>query len=321
MKISREIKVALIVVVGIVCFFIGFNFLKSKSLFGRSNTYYAYFDHSGGLKTGTQITVNGVKVGSVEAVQLEEKTAKIKITMECSTDFSFSKNSEAQIYSSLLGGAGLQIIPAFDDAPIAQSGDVLKSSFAEDMLASIGSKIEPTQDKLNRLLSQADTTLTGVNKVLDAETSAELKKAIRELSSTMQNLNKASAALNNMIASNQGNLHATLQNANKITTDLSKVSESLSQAELNKMIADAQKTLTELNTMLANIDAGKGTIGKLMKDEALYKNLNNSSKQLELLLQDLRLNPKRYVHISVFGKKSQPYELTDDPATKKQPTE
>ncbi|WP_454979905.1 MlaD family protein [Capnocytophaga haemolytica] len=321
MKISREIKVALIVVVGIVCFFIGFNFLKSKSLFGRSNTYYAYFDHSGGLKTGTQITVNGVKVGSVEAVQLEEKTAKIKITMECSTDFTFSKNSEAQIYSSLLGGAGLQIIPAFDDAPAAQSGDVLRSSVAEDMLASIGSKIEPTQDKLNRLLSQADTTLTGVNKVLDAETSAELKKAIRELSSTMQNLNKASAALNNMIASNQGNLHATLQNANKITTDLSKVSESLSQAELNKVIADAQKTLTELNTMLANIDAGKGTIGKLMKDEALYKNLNNSSKQLELLLQDLRLNPKRYVHISVFGKKSQPYELTDDPATKKQPTE
>ncbi len=321
MKISREIKVALIVVVGIVCFFIGFNFLKSKSLFGRSNTYYAYFDHSGGLKTGTQITVNGVKVGSVEAVQLEEKTAKIKITMECSTDFTFSKNSEAQIYSSLLGGAGLQIIPAFDDAPAAQSGDVLRSSVAEDMLASIGSKIEPTQDKLNRLLSQADTTLTGVNKVLDAETSAELKKAIRELSSTMQNLNKASAALNNMIASNQGNLHATLQNANKITTDLSKVSESLSQAELNKVIADAQKTLTELNTMLANIDAGKGTMGKLMKDEALYKNLNNSSKQLELLLQDLRLNPKRYVHISVFGKKSQPYELTDDPATKKQPTE
>jgi secreted MCE family protein len=157
--------------------------------------------------------------------------------------------------------------------------------------------------------------------VLDAETSAELKKAIKELSSTMQNLNKASAALNNMIASNQGNLHATLQNANKITTDLSKVSESLSQAELNKVIADAQKTLTELNTMLANIDAGKGTMGKLMKDEALYKNLNNSSKQLELLLQDLRLNPKRYVHISVFGKKSQPYELTDDPATKKQPTE
>ena len=241
--------------------------------------------------------------------------------MECSTDFTFSKNSEAQIYSSLLGGAGLQIIPAFDDAPAAQSGDVLRSSVAEDMLASIGSKIEPTQDKLNRLLSQADTTLTGVNKVLDAETSAELKKAIRELSSTMQNLNKASAALNNMIASNQGNLHATLQNANKITTDLSKVSESLSQAELNKVIADAQKTLTELNTMLANIDAGKGTIGKLMKDEALYKNLNNSSKQLELLLQDLRLNPKRYVHISVFGKKSQPYELTDDPATKKQPTE
>ena len=125
MKLSREIKTAIIVVAGIVAFYVGFNFLKSKSLFHKTNTYYAYFPHSGGLKTGTQITVNGVKVGSVEAVDLEEKSAKIKITMECSDDFKFSKNSVAELYNSLLGGAGLQIIPAFDNAPAAVSGDVL----------------------------------------------------------------------------------------------------------------------------------------------------------------------------------------------------
>ena len=152
MKLSREIKTAIIVVAGIAAFYIGFNFLKSKSLFNKTNTYYAYFPHSGGLKTGTQITVNGVKVGSVEAVDLEEKSAKIKITMECSDDFKFSKNSVAELYNSLLGGAGLQIIPAFDNAPIAVSGDVLEARVQEDMLASISSSIKPTQDKLNRLL-------------------------------------------------------------------------------------------------------------------------------------------------------------------------
>ena len=304
MKLSREIKTAIIVVAGIVAFYVGFNFLKSKSLFHKTNTYYAYFPHSGGLKTGTQITVNGVKVGSVEAVDLEEKSAKIKITMECSDDFKFSKNSVAELYNSLLGGAGLQIIPAFDNAPAAVSGDVLEARVQEDMLASL--------DKLNHLLGQADTTLTGINTVLDAKTTNDLKNAITELGATMRNLNQASVTLNKMLVANQTNLNATLTNANKITTDLSKVSGQLSEAELNKVIANAQTTLTNLNTLLADVEGGKGTIGKLLKDEALYKDLDKSAKQLELLLQDLRLNPKRYLHFSVFGKKAKVYEPNDE---------
>ena len=308
MKITREIKAAIIVVAGIAAFYIGFNFLRSKSLFHKTNTYYAYFPHSGGLKTGTQITVNGVKVGSVEAVDLEEKTARIKITMECSENFTFSKNSVAELYNSLLGGAGLQIIPAFDDAPIAVSGDELKSHIQEDMLASVTSSLKPTQEKLTHLLVQADTTLTSVNKILDTKTTEDLKKAITELSNTMQHLNQASVSLNAMLSANQASLRNTLQNADKITTDLSKVSGELSTAELNKVIADAQTTLSNLNTLLSDISSGKGTIGKLMKDEALYKDLDNSAKELELLLQDFRLNPKRYVHFSLFGKKATIYE-------------
>lgn len=308
MKITREIKAAIIVVAGIAAFYIGFNFLRSKSLFHKTNTYYAYFPHSGGLKTGTQITVNGVKVGSVESVDLEEKTARIKITMECSENFTFSKNSVAELYNSLLGGAGLQIIPAFDDAPIAVSGDELKSHIQEDMLASVTSSLKPTQEKLTHLLVQADTTLTSVNKILDTKTTEDLKKAITELSNTMQHLNQASVSLNAMLSANQASLRNTLQNADKITTDLSKVSGELSAAELNKVIADAQTTLSNLNTLLSDISSGKGTIGKLMKDEALYKDLDNSAKELELLLQDFRLNPKRYVHFSLFGKKATIYE-------------
>ena len=308
MKITREIKAAIIVVAGIAAFYIGFNFLRSKSLFHKTNTYYAYFPHSGGLKTGTQITVNGVKIGSVEAVDLEEKTARIKITMECSENFTFSKNSVAELYNSLLGGAGLQIIPAFDDAPIAVSGDELKSHIQEDMLASVTSSLKPTQEKLTHLLVQADTTLTSVNKILDTKTTEDLKKAITELSNTMQHLNQASVSLNAMLSANQASLWNTLQNADKITTDLSKVSGELSAAELNKVIADAQTTLSNLNTLLSDISSGKGTIGKLMKDEALYKDLDNSAKELELLLQDFRLNPKRYVHFSLFGKKATIYE-------------
>lgn len=308
MKLTREVKTAFIVIAGIICFFIGFNFLKSKSIFKRTNTYYTSFEHSGGLKAGTQVTVNGVQIGVVDAVELEEKTAKIKVTLSCSKDFVFSKNSKAELYNSLLGGAGLQIVPVFDDAPEAQSGDTLPSSIQMDMLQSISSKIEPTQVRLNNLLSQADTTLTSINVLLDNQTVSELKKAITHLSTTMQELSQSSKGLNRMLATNQENLRISLENANKITTDLAKVSDELAQSELSKVIIDAQKTLTNLNTILTDIETGKGSVGKLMKDEALYKNLEESSKQLELLLKDLRLNPKRYMHFSVFGKKNKPYQ-------------
>ncbi|ATA67588.1 ABC transporter substrate-binding protein [Capnocytophaga cynodegmi] len=308
MKLTKEIKTAFIVIAGIACFFIGFNFLKSKSVFKRTNTYYAVFDHSGGLKSGTQVTVNGVQIGVVESVKIEEKTTKIKITLSCSRDFTFSKNSKVELYNSLLGGAGLQIVPAFDNAPEAQSGDTLQSSIQMDMLQALSTKFEPTQLKLNNLLSQSDTTLNSINTLLDDKTIADLKKSIADLSTTMNSLSKASVNLNNMLAENQENLKVTLQNANKMTANLAKVSDELAQAEFNKIVTDAQKMLTNLNNVLVNIESGNGSIGKLMKDESLYKNVKNASKQLELLLEDLRLNPKRYMHFSVFGKKHQPYQ-------------
>lgn len=308
MKLTREIKTALIVIAGIACFFIGFNFLKSKSIFKRTNTYYAIFDHSGGLKSGTQVTVNGVQIGVVESVNIDEKTAKIKIAFSCSKDFTFSKNSKAELYNSLLGGAGLQIIPVFDDAPLAESGDTLPSSIQMDMLQSLGTKFEPTQLKLNHLLSQTDTTLNAINTLLDEKSVADLKKSIASLSLTMNSLSQASANLNKMLATNQENLNITLQNANKITSDWAKVSEQLAQAGLSQVITNAEQTLTNLNNVLTSIEAGNGSLGKLMKDENLYKNLEASTKQLELLLEDLRLNPKRYMHFSVFGKKQQPYQ-------------
>lgn len=308
MKLSREFKTAIIVIAGIAFFFIGFNFLKSKSVFKRTNTYYAYFQHSNGLKAGTPITVNGVKIGTVEAVELEEKTARIKVTLGCETDFTFSKNSKAEIYSSLLGGAALQILPAFDDAPIAQSNDVLESSVQADMLQSLTSKIDPISLSTNELLLKSNEAMKSVNTMLNEATVNEMKKTIANLNTTMQHLAQSSAMLNQILAKNQANLQNTLQNTNAITTDLAKVSNDLAQADFDKLIAETQSTLKNLNEMLSEAQSGKGSLGKLMKDEALYNNLEASSKQLELLLQDFRLNPKRYVHFSVFGKKAQTYE-------------
>lgn len=309
MKISKEIKVAIIVTAGIVSFFIGFNFLKSKSVFTSNNTYYVVFEHSNGLKTGTLVTVNGVSVGLVEAVALEEKNAKVRVTLSCSKDFSFSKNSKAELYSSLLGSTGLQIIPAFDDAPKAKTGDTLKASVQLGLLESLTSRIEPTQLKINNLLTQSDTTLAYINLLLNENT-------INNLQKTMYHLSQTSVTLNRMLATNEQNLNQMLTNFNQISENLSKISDTLVQSHLGGLLIDAKETLQNIRYITQNIENGKGSLGKLLNDEGLYKNLNQASKQLELLLQDLRLNPKRYVHFSVFGRKAQPYEATSEEVEK-----
>lgn len=316
MKLTKEIKAAIIVIAGIVCFILGFNFLKSKSLFGSDNVYHLIFNHSGGLKTGTPVTVNGIQIGTVDYVGIDDKTAKVNIEISCTRDFSFSKNSKAELFSSLLGNTGLQIVPVFDDAPKAKSGDTLNASVQVGLLESLTSKIEPTQVKLNKLLSQADSTMTTINAVLDEQTASDLKKAISNLNVTLANLNQSSRSLNQMLETNKGNLEATLQNANKITENLAKVSDTIAQAELDKILDDAQKMLTNLNKMMASMEKGEGSLGKLMNDEKLYTNLEGASKQLELLLEDFRLNPKRYIHFSVFGRKAKPYEATAQEAEK-----
>lgn len=315
MKLSREFKTAIIVIAGIAFFFIGFNFLKSRSIFSPSNTYYAYFEHSNGLKSGTPITINGVKIGAVESVKLDEQTTKIKVTMDCSVNYSFSKNSKAEIYNSLLGGAGLQIVPVFDDAPLAESGDTLASSVQMDMMRSLASKIEPISQNAETLLLNLDTAVKSVNTILDPTTISEMKKTITNLNIAMQNLAQSSVALNQLLAKNKAHLEATLQNSDNITANLAKFSDDLAKSDVSKLMLQTQEALTGVNEILADIQAGKGSFGKLMKDESLYKNLDASSKQLELLLQDFRLNPKRYVHFSVFGKKAKVYEAPETEKT------
>lgn len=316
MKLSKEIKTAIIVIGGIACFFIGFNFLKSRSLFRQNNIYHVIYEHSGGLKTGTPVTVNGVQIGTVESVGLDEQTAKIKVSIACTKDFLFSKNSKAELHSSLLGGTGLQIVPVFDGAPKAESGDELKPSIQMDLLQSLSSKLEPTQLKVNYLLSKSDTTLAAVNAFLNEKTIEHMKGAVANMNAVMANLNRSSAELNHILLNNKQNLQEILSNAHKMTQHLAQFTDSLAKSDLNKTLAQTQQMIANLNTMVAQIQQGKGNVGKLVNDEQLYKNLEKATKELELLLQDFRLNPKRYVHFSVFGKKAKPYEATAQEAEK-----
>lgn len=308
MKLSKEIKTAIIVLIGIACFIFGFNFLKSTPIFNTDNEYHAVFNHSGGLQVGSAVTVNGVIMGAVTNIKIDEKTSKIIITFTCKDDFLFSKNSKAEIFSSLLGNTGLQIVPALDDAPKAKSGDYLTSSVQQGLMDAVSSQLGPTSANLNRTLVSADSVMVAVSSTLDKKTQQDIKENLATLKATMYNLNQASQGLEKLIATNQSEVEKTLKNAHQISDNFAKLSDTLVQANIGKMITDLQQTLENVNTLLSNIEKGKGTLGQLMTDQKLYDNLKTASSELGLLMEDVRRNPKRYIHISVFGRKNKDYE-------------
>ncbi len=318
MKLSREVKTAIIVLVGIFLFILGYSYLKSNSIFDDSKVFYAVYDHVGGLQPGTQVSINGLAVGNVNSIKFKDTSGKLLVTFTVNNDFEFSKNSKAELYDTgIIGGKGIQIQPIFDGAQSAQSGDTLTSSTKPGITALVQEKLTPLQMKVEGAVSHADSLLININTILDDPTKSELQQSIVGLNKLIGSFQSTANAMNSLLADNKQQLDNSIKNINNMTENFSQLSDSLASAGLASTVKNLQVTVASLNGVLEKIDAGEGSLGKLAKDEELYTNLSNASRELDLLLQDFRLNPKRYVNVSVFGKKQKEYELPEnDPARK-----
>ncbi|WP_421807490.1 MlaD family protein [Flagellimonas sp.] len=323
MKLSREIKTGIIVVAGIVAFLFGLSYLKSSPLFENNKTFYAVYDDVGGLQPGTQVSINGFNVGNVTDIRFKDSSGKLLVTLTVTNKFEFSKSSIAELFDTgIIGGKGLQIVPVFDDGPTAQSGDTLPSKIKPGLTELVQQKLTPLQMKVEGAVSHADSLLMNVNQILDDPTKKQLQETIVSMNQLVGSFKTSADNLNVLLENNKTQLDSSLKNVNHITSNFSKLSDSLVSADLGKTLAEFQGTVSKLNGILAKIEEGEGSLGKLHKDDALYNNLAEASRELDLLLQDFRLNPKRYVNVSVFGKKQKEYTLpADDPAEQENPNE
>ena len=188
------------------------------------------------------------------------------------------------------------------------SGDTLQSRIKPGLTDVVGSEIAPLQEKLNNILINADTLISSLNTVLDDQAQRGLNKAMSEISTTISNLNIVSENLSKILIKQESNINQTFENLADTSVSLNQITDSLSQANLKGVISEFETTALSLNTLLNSINNGEGSLGKLMKDDALYTNLEASTKEVELLIRDLKEHPKRYVHFSLFGKKEVPYE-------------
>lgn len=309
MKLSKEIKAAVFVLLGIFLFLIGFNFLNGTSLFKSENMLYAVYDQVEGLQSGTKVTVNGLTVGKVSSINFLPSSDKILVSFTVRNDLKFSKNSVAEIYEAgLIGGKSIAIVPVYDTDIYLIYGDTLQSRIKPGLTDVVGSEIAPLQEKLNNILINADTLISSLNTVLDDQAQRGLNKAMSEISTTISNLNIVSENLSKILIKQESNINQTFENLADTSVSLNQITDSLSQANLKGVISEFETTALSLNTLLNSINNGEGSLGKLMKDDALYTNLEASTKEVELLIRDLKEHPKRYVHFSLFGNKEVPYE-------------
>ncbi|MFT3796332.1 MlaD family protein [Flavobacterium sp.] len=318
MKITREIKTAILVISSILLFIWGYSFLKGRDLLSDYRTFYVQYDNVEGLTASAPVTINGLVVGKVDKIEFMDQLGKIRVEMQIKSDFPISKSSVAALYEpGLIAGKQIQIIPNYEDKTPAESGATLPGKTIPGLTALVGEKLTPLQEDLTKVLVSADKLLGNVNEVLDKDSKANLRKAIAELRVTMEEFHKASGSLNGILDNNKTKIDGIVTNFNKVSKDFSSISDSLNKADLGKTAKNLQKTLNNVDKIIAGIESGNGTMGKLMKDDKLYKELTAASNELELLLQDVRLNPTRYVNVSLFGKKNKPYVAPVNDTVKK----
>lgn len=316
MKISKEVKAGLVALLVLGLFYWGFSYLKGKNLLkGGLSSYYTTYKNINGLRKASPVTVNGFAVGTVIDIYFNQEPGKkdeliVEFTIE--EDFEFSKNSIAKIYSAgLMGGKSLAIVPTYDHE-IAKSGDFIQGEVESDMLSSLTDKLNPLQAKVENAITNIDSVAHEINVLLNEDMILNLQQSVGNINQILATVKNTSSTIDKVVSTNEANLNITLNNMSATTKNLKVFTDSLAQIKILSISKKINNTVASLDSITGDIQQGKGSIGKLVKDEKLYDNLESASKELEELLRDMKEHPKRFVHFSLFGKKEKEYKEPTD---------
>jgi len=258
------------------------------------------------LSQSSSVTVKGNKVGKIETIKYDFETGKTRVSFSVNPKLKFSKNSMIRLYETgLMGGNALAIINA-NDGQIAKPGDFIASEVQPGLITSLKDNFTGISTDLDSTIRSADTLMTNLNAMVVDESDAGLKSTISELNSTLKSFKNLSYSIQGVIKENDAKIASVLDNFEKTSKDLSELSADLKKVDLSKTIDNLNNTLTGIQNIMASIDTNEGTLGKLLNDDGLYNNLEAASKEMELLLLDIKLHPARYRRI--LSKKEIPYQ-------------
>lgn len=317
-------------VVALAALILGFNFLKGSSLFQHTKKLYAVFDNVEGVEISNAVQINGLTIGSVTAINESDKdlTKGIVVTITLKKDVHIPKNSVAQINSGFISSATITIAKG-DDPQFLQDGEFLLTKKKPNLLSQVQESVNPIILKLGSTLQSLDSLIQAVGTMFDPR----LKN---NFSAIIANLAASTAQLQIMLNAQTGALAQSLRNVNTFTANLArnndhithtlenveKTTSNLSAAKIPETVESLRTTINEMQGLVSKLNSNNGSLGMLMNDKRLYQNLEGSTRSLQILLDDLRLHPKRYVNVSVFGRKDKsgplmaPLDSTAKPVNK-----
>ncbi len=320
LKLSREFKVGMYIVIAIGILYWGVNFLKGNDVFASGTTYYAVYQNTEGLTKAKAVQINGYQVGLIDEIYFHpDRSGRLVVRMKMQQEYPIASNTIAKIHSSgLLGDKSISLILG-DASDLAQPGDTLASDVEETLTEAVNEQVAPIKAKAEHLLGSLDTAVTLLTGFLNEETRNNFVKSFDNLQRTFENLENSSEILNAYLANNQEsfsklaenlesisrNLKENNDNITNVLSNLSDVSDSLQKVNIISTFKKVDGAVSELNVALERVNSGEGSLGALINDRELYNNLNDASDALNRLLLDIKYNPNKYVNVSVFGNKRQ----------------
>ncbi|MDY0347834.1 MAG: MlaD family protein [Tenuifilaceae bacterium] len=315
MKITREAKIGLFAVVCLAVLFWGLNFLKGRNVFSRTNIYYAIYSRVDGLKPTNDVILSGFKIGSVKSIAFDDmKKGELLVTLLIEKKYQIPLNSEAKLVSAdIMGGKAIRL-DLSNSTTFHKQGDTLVSSIETGIIDQLIYEMGPIKDKAEKLIVEMDQMLVNINEILNDENKDNINHSFESLRSSLAHLNSMSKSIDRMLNADDGEIQGTLSNLNEfsltlknnsagidtIVSNLASLSDTLVKSNISRILSQSDSAIFALNQVVSKINSGEGSMGVLLQNDTLYYNLEQSTKNLELLLYDMRVNPKRYINFSLF---------------------
>ena len=310
MKISNETKIGALTAIAITILILGYSFLKGNDVFSSSNKFYAIYQSVDGLSVSKPVLVNGFPIGHISKMELAQN-GHTTVELKIESKYNVPINTIARLVSTDLLGSKAIVFELGDSKQFAETKDTLQT----DIQGSLAESLQPIQTKAENLMNKLDSSLAAINKILNPNFQRNVDRSFNSIANSLQTLEGTTKKIDNLVGAQSVHINGILSNAedvtgklkvsaanlNEITGNFNRFSTDMANGNIKQTLDNANKAMADLQATTARINSNKGSLGLLLNDEQLYRNLQNASTNLDALFIDLKANPKRYVHFSVFG--------------------
>ncbi|MCF8379169.1 MAG: MlaD family protein [Bacteroidales bacterium] len=315
MKLSKEFKIGLIITAALALLYWGINFLKGEDIFSNEKVYLAIYKDVAGLEKANPVTINGLNVGQVRDMYFSSGgNANVTIEIVIRNEIGIPSNSVAEIISSDLLGSKALMIKLGNSPELAKSGDTLISEVEISIKEEIDKQLKPLKNKAEALMFSIDSVLTMLQSLFSVANTNNIAKSVEHIANSFENLEGATSTLDTLLGSQKNRLGNIVSNIESVTNNLkqnedqfnhlmnnlSSFSDTLAAVKFAQTMNNVNETMKQMADITSKINQGEGTIGLLINNDSLYINLENTTRELDMLIRDLRTNPKKYVRFSVF---------------------